>query len=92
MTGLRPGGGQVPQPRRQTGRVVVAGAQHPDPVEDLLGSVSSRLSGRSQTPSRSSPNRLSDRVFRSAARVRASVPTVVITSVVRCRPRAGCAG
>ena len=40
----------------------------------------SRLSGRIHTPSRSSPKRLSCIVFRSAARVRASVPTLVTTT------------
>ena len=47
------------------------------------GSAISRLSGRSHTPSRSSANLLCCRVVRRSARVRASMPTLVMTSVVQ---------
>ena len=73
---------QVPQLGGEFGGVVVVAVQHPHPRQHLRRQVSSRLSGRSQTPSRSSPNLFCCSVVRNAARVRASMPTLVITNVV----------
>ena len=81
MTGVRPPG-QIPQLPGQLRRVVVAGSAAPAPGRQTLGG---QFVGRgcpaATTPLREAHrNALCCRVFRNAARVRASLPTAVTTS------------